>query len=112
MADDDKQTIAEADVDGETYVSRLRRAVFAYTTTFACIGCTAAALFLKLEGSLAERIVAALMSYAELMAMLYLGAGVLDRSKVLDRLGESFGRKTVVHKYDAAQSGDEAPPKQ
>jgi hypothetical protein len=85
-------TVQDADVTGETQVSRLRRAVFAYTTTFTCIGCTGFALFLKLEGPLAERAVSSLMNYAELMAMLYLGAGVLDRSRLLDKLGERFNR--------------------
>lgn len=92
MDDAPPVTIQDVDTTGETQVSRLRRAVFAYSTTFTCIGCTGFALVHKLEGPLAERAVSSLMNYAELMAMLYLGAGVLDRSRLLDKFGESFNR--------------------
>ncbi len=39
---------------------------------------------------MAEKVVMALMSYAELMAMLYLGASVIDRTKMVDKIGERF----------------------
>jgi hypothetical protein len=35
-----------------------------------------------------ERVILSLMGYAELMGMLYVGASVIDRSKVLTKIAE------------------------
>ena len=67
-------------------VSGLRRAVFAYSTTFICIGGTLGVVFGGYESTIATRVAEALMGYAELMAMLYLGASVIDRGRLIERV--------------------------
>jgi hypothetical protein len=71
-------------------ISRIRRAVFAFSTTFLCIGGTLGIVFSGFETTLATRVAEALMSYAELMAMLYLGASVIDRAEVARALSSRW----------------------
>lgn len=71
-------------------VSRLRRSIFAYVTTLVCLGGTLAIVALGLESTLATRVAEALMSYAELMAILYLGASVIDRQEIIKRVGRHW----------------------
>ena len=77
-------------VPTQEQISLLRRSIFAFSTTFACFALVIAVLWLNPEGSLGEKIVGACMSYAELMAMLYLSASVVDRTKLVDRVSERF----------------------
>lgn len=74
-------------------VSRLRRAIFAYVTTLVCLGGTLAIVVIGLESTLATRVAEALMSYAELMAILYLGASVIDRQQIIRRVGRHWRRQ-------------------
>lgn len=72
-------------------VSLTRRSIYAFTTTFFCLTLVAYVVWSGNTTSLAEKAVGALMGFAETMAMLYLGASVIDRSKVLTKIGETWG---------------------
>jgi uncharacterized membrane protein len=81
-------------------ISLTRRSIFAFTTTFYCLFVVTYILWTGAATPLAEKAVGALMSFAETMAMLYLGASVIDRSKVLTKIGESWGTSSVTTKVD------------
>lgn len=74
-------------------VSRLRRAVFAYVGTFGSLGCAISFVYLGYTGPLVERVADSLIEFSMTMALLYLGAGVLDRSRLLNRIGDGFRRR-------------------
>lgn len=71
-------------------VSLTRRSVYAFSTTFYCLFIVGYIIWSGAASPLAEKTVGALMSFAETMAMLYLGASVIDRSKVLAKIGENW----------------------
>lgn len=77
-------------VDDQERISLGRRAVFAFGTTMCSFGLVVAVLWLEPESSLGEKIIGSVMSYAELMAMLYLGASVIDRTKLVDKFTARF----------------------
>lgn len=67
--------------------SLFRRGLFAFGTTVVCFALVTFVLVAGLTSTMAEKVVMALMSYAELMAMLYLGASVIDRTQMIDKIG-------------------------
>lgn len=79
-------------------VSRLRRSVFAFSTTFICLAGTLAITLLGFDSTLATRVAEALMSYAELQAILYLGASVLDRQEVVKRVVRHWRRTSTTRR--------------
>lgn len=84
-------------------VSRLRRSVFAYSTTFVCIVGTLGIVFGGFDSTLATHVAGALMSYAELMALLYLGASVIDRQNVVKRVATYWNRPGNRGHHDDAR---------
>jgi hypothetical protein len=70
--------------------SRQRRAIFAFVGTFGALGCSVGFVFLGYTGPLVERIADSLIGFAESMALLYMSAGVLDRSQLLAKIGDGF----------------------
>lgn len=76
--------------------SAIRRAFYIGCTTAFCLVMPSVFVLMGYEGMLVERTSQALLSLAELLAMLYLGAGVIDRSKVLDKIGEGLAKKPTV----------------
>lgn len=83
--------VRERTVKEQERISLFRRSVFAYLTTAACFGVVIGVLISGNTTPMAERIIGVCMSYAELMAMLYLGASVIDRSGVVSKLADRFG---------------------
>jgi hypothetical protein len=71
-------------------VSRRRRALFAFVGTFGGIGCAVSFIYLGYEGPLVERVATSLIDFSSTMALLYLAAGVVDRSQVLNKIGDGF----------------------
>ena len=47
-------------------------------------------MFLGYTGEIVERFVSGLLDLVATMAILYLGAGVIDRSQVLSKIGDGF----------------------
>lgn len=81
-------------------ISLGRRAIFAFGTTMASFALVVAVLWLEPESSLGEKVIGSVMSYAELMAMLYLGASVIDRTRLVDKIGarfDTYGAETPRH---------------
>lgn len=72
-------------------VSLTRRSIYAFATTFFCLTLVAYLTIWGTPSSMTEKTVGALMSFTETMAMLYLGASVIDRSRVLTKIGEKWG---------------------
>lgn len=91
---------------GHEPVNRTRRFVYIATiTAFALLS----AAFLTFEGrtsSLSVRYVELAMSLVETIALLYLGASVLDRSDVLGKLGDSLGRRSKTDDDSVAGGAD------
>lgn len=82
-------------------VSLTRRSFYAFSTTFYCLLIVGYIVWSGAASPLAEKTVGALMSFAETMAMLYLGASVIDRSKVLTKIGENWrGQQTMTTKVE------------
>lgn len=70
----------------------LRRAWYIGLTTGFCLLVSAALVFLHYDGPLAQQYVTGLLSLAGTVCICYLGAGVVDRQRFLERLGDGFGR--------------------
>jgi hypothetical protein len=68
----------------------LRRVAYVGLTTFACITVPSVLTFRGYSGPMAETLTKGLLDLAQVLAWLYLGAGVLDRSGVLAKIGEGF----------------------
>jgi hypothetical protein len=73
--------------------SRIRRATYAFLGTFGGLGGSIGLAVGNYDSVLAQKVVDGLMSFAQLMAMMYLGAGVLDRSAILSKIGDGFRRE-------------------
>lgn len=77
-------------------ISLTRRSIFAFGTTFFSLGLVAYLnVWIPEPTSLNEKTVAALLSLAETIAMLYVGASVIDRSRVLTKIGEQWGNTST-----------------
>lgn len=87
--------------------SRIRRSVFSFSTTFVCLGGTLGIVFSGFESTLATRVAEALMSYAELMAMLYLGASVIDRTDVVKRVAWRWNANDKDDRWRRQRRSDE-----
>ena len=61
-------------------ISRLRRAVFAFGSTSFCLFMPVVFVLMGFENTLARTVTDGLLSFAELMAVLYLSAGVIDNA--------------------------------
>jgi hypothetical protein len=71
----------------------MRRAIYVgLSTTFALVVPTVL-VFMHYDGPLATQLVNGLINLASTICMLYLGAGVIDRSQILHRIGEGFSRR-------------------
>lgn len=84
--------------------SQLRRAAYIACVTGFCLGMPALLTLLNYESAMAEMLSKTMLGLAELCVYLYLGAGVLDRSKVLDKIGDGFAKKPTVI---VQQAGDD-----
>lgn len=85
-------------VKAERY-SQIRRASYIMGVTAYCVLMPGVFVLMKIDSGLADLVSRSLLSLAELCVMLYLGAGVLDRSKILDKVGEGIANRpgnTVV----------------
>lgn len=72
----------------------LRRLFYVVTTTAACLTIPTVMVFVGASGPMAEAVAKGMLNIAEVNVWLYLGAGVLDRSGILSKIGEGFsGRK-------------------
>ena len=68
----------------------LRRSYYVYTVTAAAFGLIILVLVLKPEQSLARTIVEASFSLIEIISVSYLGANIIDRSKLVDRVTKTM----------------------
>lgn len=73
-------------------ISRLRRAWFIAIGSTVAIGVPCALALLGYESPLAIKVVDGMLGYAELLALLYLGSQVIDRSQILHRIGGRWDR--------------------
>lgn len=70
-----------------------RRAWYIGITTAWCIVVPVVFVFTNHESEMAKQTATALLGLAGTICICYLGAGVLDRQKFLERLGDGFGRR-------------------
>jgi hypothetical protein len=63
-------------------ISRVRRAWYAFVSTIFCLGVPVIFVFMGFESTLAMKVAEGLFSFSELMAILYLSAGVVDRMDI------------------------------
>lgn len=66
--------------------------MFVFTTTGFCVAVPAAMAFLGIDTPLAEMVARGLLGIAQIAVVTYLGASVIDRSRVLDKLGDAAVR--------------------
>lgn len=71
----------------------LRRAWYIGLTTAFSLVVSATLVFLHYDGPMAQQYVTGLLGLAGTVCICYLGAGVVDRQRFLERLGDSFGRR-------------------
>lgn len=71
----------------------LRRAFYVGLTTAFCIIVPAGLAFMHYDGPLATQVANGLLNLAGTVCIFYLGAGVVDRQRFLERLGDGFGRR-------------------
>lgn len=83
---------ATTDKGRQDAVSKQRRAWFIGLGTIVSVGVPCLLAVLGYESPLAVKVVDGLLGYAELLAMLYLTAGVIDHSDVLRRIGGKWDR--------------------
>lgn len=74
-------------------ISRVRRAIYAFSSMLFCLTVPVIFVFMGFESTLAMKVVEGLMSFAELMAILYLGAGVIDGIDI----GSHIKRRWYTH---------------
>lgn len=73
-------------------ISLLRRSVYAFGGTIVAFTMVLGVLWANPHTTLGERIVNGAFSFAELVAMLYMGASVIDRTKLVDKVSEYWQR--------------------
>lgn len=71
----------------------LRRACYVGITTAWCVIVPVAMVFTGHESEMAKQTASALLGLAGTICICYLGAGVIDRQRFLERLGDGFGRR-------------------
>jgi hypothetical protein len=71
----------------------IRRAFYVGLSTAFCLIVSAVLVFGGYNGPLTEVYVKSLMEFAIYICGFYLGAGVLDRSQILHRIGDGWGRR-------------------
>lgn len=76
-------------------ISLARRSIYAFSGTIASFAMVAWVLFTGQPGTLSERVVTGAFAFAELVAMLYMGASVIDRTKLIDKVSTYWDRPTA-----------------
>lgn len=71
----------------------LRRAFYVGLSTAFALLVSATLVFMHYDGPLATQYVTGLLNFAGTICIFYLGAGVVDRQRFLERLGDGFGRR-------------------
>lgn len=73
-------------------ISRVRRAWYSFASTVFCLLVPVLFVFMGFESNLAQKVAEGLFSFAELMAILYLSAGVIDRADIGRHIASRFAR--------------------
>jgi uncharacterized membrane protein (DUF485 family) len=73
-------------------ISRVRRAWYSFTSTLFCLLVPVVFVLMGFESVLAQKVAEGLFSFAELMAILYLSAGVIDRADIGRHIANRFAR--------------------
>lgn len=89
-------------------ISRVRRAWYAFVSTLFCLTVPVSFVYLRLESTLAIKVAEGLFSFAELMAILYLSAGVIDRADIGRHLAARFNRHEPRDSRDQSSEGGPA----
>lgn len=85
-----------------------RRAIYVFGVTVFSLVTAVALVVMGYTGDLATKLVGGLIDLVSTLALLYLGAGVVDRSQILHRLGDSFNRRE--DRREERRARDEDPP--
>lgn len=85
-------SVKEVSPDKCDRISKVRRAWYSFTSTIFCLGVPVIFVFMGFESVLAQKVADGLFSFAELMAILYLSAGVIDRADIGRHLSNRFNR--------------------
>lgn len=73
-----------------------RRMVYVFATTAFCLIAATALVACGYQGDLVGKFVTGLLDLISTISMLYLGAGVLDRSQILSKVGDGFARRRFI----------------
>lgn len=92
-------------------ISRARRAWYAFCSTVFCLFVPVVFVVMGFDNTLAIKVVEGLLSFAELMAILYLSAGVIDRADIGRHIGARWNRHEVRDQRDFYQPSQEEEPR-
>lgn len=92
-------------------ISRVRRAWYSFTSTLFCLTVPVIFVLMGFENTLAQKVAEGLFSFAELMAILYLSAGVIDRADIGRHIASRFSRHDPPSRYEHYQSESEGEPR-
>lgn len=86
-------------------ISRVRRAWYAFVSTVFCLAVPVVFVLMRFENTLALKVAEGLFSFAELMAILYLSAGVVDRMDIGRHIRARWERHDPApHAYEEGEA--------